>query len=365
LSALDGAAVPLLVFRVRELQRIAWRDGRPAARRVERQCWRGFVAGAGQTLRAGDVLGHARDSEDFLAALVSRARRPGTYPSSLDCRAALRRIGAALSPPGGPDVESGWTTLHGSAAAPELRRAIERALENGVRERERYAFFSTIGHELRTPLTSVRGYVDALLDGPLDPATTRRYLETARAETLRMSRLVEGMFDISLLDLRGAVASGERAALGRAVEAARAAVAATAQARGCTLALATGPGLEAALPAGLEVALGADVLVAVLINLLDNAIKHGRARGRVELSVKRHARHVELFVDDDGPGVVPEEREEIFALGRRSSSASAAGTGIGLAFVRMVLERSGGSIEALAGPLGGARFRLCLPLPPG
>src|SRR6516225_12395753 len=60
---------------------------------------------------------------------------------------------------------------------------------------------AAIGHELRTPLTSIRGYIETLLDGELDARTTRRFLETARREALRLGRLVEGMLEFSMLDL--------------------------------------------------------------------------------------------------------------------------------------------------------------------
>ncbi len=344
----------MLVVRVRDLQRVAWRKGRPAARRVERDLWRSFVESAGKVLRAGDVLGHARDSEDFLAALVSSARNPATELSSVDCRAALQRIGAALAPGNGQDVESGWTMLHEARLA-DLPRAIERALETGVRERERFAFFSTVGHELRTPLSAVRGYLETVLDETLDFETTRRYLTTARAETMRMSRLVDGMFDISLLDLRGAPERAERAPLATAATAAAAAVTPLARARGCRVCINSGTDLE--------VGLAADALTQVLINLLDNALKHGKEGGIVALSAARRGSRVEVCVDDDGPGVPAEERESIFALGRRGPGVRAAGSGLGLAFVRLILERSGGAAEALVSPLGGARLRLCLPLP--
>jgi two-component system, OmpR family, phosphate regulon sensor histidine kinase PhoR len=314
------------------------------------------VAGGGRVLRAGDVLGHARDSEDFLAALLSGARSHGIRPGSLDCRSALRRLADALAREAGAKIDSGWTMLKPSPDL-DLSAAIERALQNGAREDERYAFFSTVGHELRTPLTAVRGYVETLLDERLDSATARRYLETARSETLRMSRLVEGMFDISLLDLREISPTKSSAILAAAVRAAAEAVGPQVRAQGSRL--------ELASCSGIEIALAGDALTQILINILDNAVKHGRAGGRVELGALRRVSHVELWIDDDGPGIPPGERESIFALGQRSAGVRAAGSGLGLAFVRLMLERTGGAVEAVDSPLGGARFRLWLPLPAG
>jgi len=349
--------VPLLVVRVGALGRIAWREGRPAARKIERQCWQRLAERGKRLVRAGDARGHASSSEDFLVALLSGAREAPRRASAVDCRAVLRRLATTLVPAGVLETVSGWAILPDQCNDATLRDAIERALRDGARERERYEFFSTIGHELRTPLSAVRGYVEALLDERPDPATTRHFLETVRAEALRMSRLVDGMFDISLLDLAGASLPRERSLLEPALSAAEAAVSALLRSRRVRL--------ERSSYETIAVGLPADALTHVLINLLDNAAKHGRESGRVRVVAESLPSHVELVVDDDGPGIPPDERERVFGLGRRSTTARAAGTGLGLAFVRLLLERSGGSVEALEGPLGGARLRLCLPPPPG
>jgi two-component system CitB family sensor kinase len=108
-------------------------------------------------------------------------------------------------------------------------------------------------------------------------------------------------------------------------------------------------------------AIDGDRLALVLVNLVDNAIKHGRAAGYVRVSVELgHPRAVAIAVDDDGPGIAPLLRERIFALGERGAT-DADGSGIGLALARMILERAGGRIEAGDSPLGGARFLLTVP----
>jgi len=117
-------------------------------------------------------------------------------------------------------------------------------------------------------------------------------------------------------------------------------------------------------PAGpYVVAIGADRLVQALANVLDNAIKHGRERGRVLVSTASlDDRYVEIRVDDDGPGVPIGERETIFNLAQRGLNARAPGSGIGLAVVRLMVERIGGEVDVTQSLLGGAQFRLRLPL---
>jgi signal transduction histidine kinase len=160
------------------------------------------------------------------------------------------------------------------------------------------------------------------------------------------------MFEISLLDLAPTFAPAARASLDDALAAVGDACAAAARARDVALRMPPATSLA--------VALDADRLALVLINLVDNAIKHGRAGGCVGVALEAvHARTVSLVVDDDGPGVPPAERERIFALGERGGSGG--GTGIGLALVRMILERAGGRVEAGDAPSGGARFTVVLP----
>jgi len=357
LRAVGGAApVPLLVVRLRDLERIAWREGRPAARAVERRSLRSFVETATRSLRSSDLLAHDDDSATFLAALVSPNRNSGSVATPTDCRATLARLASAMEVAGGMRVETGWTLLYGIAGDARLSHAVESALERGACEKERYDFFSTIGHELRTPLTSIRGYLETLLEQDLEPAVARRFLDVARNEAMRLGRLVDGMFDISVLDLRAGAYHAEATQLSPAIAAAINAVAPFAAARQTDLALLACPPYE--------VAIGADRLAQVMINVLENAIKHGRERGRVYVSVEPLDRYIEVRIDDDGPGIDRAEREAVFTLARRGANARARGSGIGLAVARLMLERIGGEVDVIASLLGGAQFRIRLPLMP-
>ncbi len=350
----DGAApIPLLVVRVRDLERLAWREGRAAARSLERRSLQSFQATATRVLRASDVLAHDDESEDFIAALISPTRSPGSVATPTDCRATLARLASAMESAGEMRVETGWTVLHGIGNDQRLARAVESALERGARERERYDFFSTIGHELRTPLTSIRGYLETLIEGDLDPRTARKFLEVARTEAERMGRLVDGMFDLSVLDLRADSARVEFSELLSCIATAVDAIAPVAAVRGAQMSLLSGEDRQ--------IAIGADRLVQILINVLENAVKHGRENGRIEISyLALDGRYLEIRIDDDGPGVVAEERESIFSLAKRGTTV-ARGTGIGLAIVRLMVERVGGEVDVTTSPLGGARFRVRVP----
>ncbi|HET9029033.1 MAG TPA: HAMP domain-containing sensor histidine kinase, partial [Candidatus Aquilonibacter sp.] len=223
----------------------------------------------------------------------------------------------------------------------------------GARERERFEFLATVGHELRTPLTSIRGYIETVLDDEIDRRTSRRFLETARREALRLARLVEGMLEFSLLDSSSmyAGAADVVALVHGAVEAlhpiaAESGVTLTVQADGTALGR-----------------IGADACMHALLNLIENGIKYARAGGRVGVTVERQDPFVCVLVDDDGPGVAYADRERIFAYRERGNAPEGVrGAGVGLTIVRTVVERVGGRVHVEVSPAGGARFVVALPL---
>ena len=343
-------AVPLLAFRLPGLERTAWRDGVRAARALERRARETFAHAVGRVLRAGDLIAHDRGSDVFVAALTAPTRAGAGSLSPIDVRGALARIAALLDGLGGLGVDAGWTLY---VSAEDLPAAIARAIVRGAQERERYAFFSAVGHELRTPLASIRGYLETLANEQVAPRRRRRFIAIAHAEAIRLGRLIDAMFELSLLDLAATFPQPASGALDAACATAASACAPAAAERGVALTM-------PALPPT-PVAIDGDRLTMVLINLFANAIKHGRPGGRIDVAVSLASpRMVTLAIDDDGPGISPADRERVFTLGARGPT-QAPGSGIGLAFVRMILERTGGRIEIGDAPRGGARFTVTLP----
>jgi signal transduction histidine kinase len=302
-------------------------------------------------VRDGDALAHAGGSDRFAVAMLAPARA-GRPAGAADARVALERIGAAMSLSTGWRMETGWWPVTQRSEVEAFAETIDAALERGARERERCELLATVGHELRTPLTSIRGYIETLLDGDVDTPTTRRFLETARREALRLGRLVDGMLEFSMLDLStSAVCTGCDAV--EQIEATVEAIAPLARERG--IAIATR--MPVAAPARID----ADAFVHVLVNLVENAIKYGRDGGLIEISCAREAPFVSIAVDDDGPGIAGDERESIFRMGVRGGVAGRPGCGIGLAIVKAIVDRAGGEVRAATSPLGGARFIVRVP----
>lgn len=341
----------LLVLRLPALADLAWQHGKPAALQLERTAARIFRQACSTQLRGGDLIAHDPGSDRFLAALVAPPRK-STMPIVPAGRCALERIAGDMSGRLGLPIESGWTPVAAVPNRAALDAAIERALERGQRERERYEFFAAVGHELRTPLSAIRGYLETVLDDRPDDATAQRFLEIARRETMRMGRLLEGMFEFSLLDL--SAGAGASCSAGDQIEAACDAVAPLAAERGIAV--------VRDAPGGLRVAMESDALLQTLVNILQNALKYGNDGGVVSVRARAMEGEVIVSIDDDGPGIAAADRDAVFGFrARGASAAERPGAGIGLAIVKNIVDRAGGSVECGASHLGGARFRIVLP----
>jgi len=342
------ACVPLLVFRVPEFERVAWRTGRRDARALEQRTANAFASVARNVVRHEDVLAHDAGSDCFAIALTAPARS-GAIPDRSAVRAALERIAAATSLATGRPLETGWWPVE---RAETIVATLAMALERGARERRHGQLLATVGHELRTPLTSIRGYVETLLDGELDAATARRFLETVRREALRLGRLVDGMLEFSMLDL-SAGWSGRVTDLVACASCAVETALPLARERNVTLHVNGAQEVHARIDA--------DLCMHALVNLIENAVNYCGENGIVEVACVRDRRNARVTVDDDGPGVAACDRESIFNLGVRATTQRP-GNGIGLAVVKAVIERAGGDVHAVESPLGGARFTVRLPL---
>src|SRR5438477_1793460 len=352
-NSLPGSEqLPLLVLRLPELEQVAWREGKRAARRVERRAALAFRAAASRVLRAGDRCMHEH-GRDVFAIVVAAPSRGVARPAASNCRAMLGRIASEMATQTGLHIETGWILIARSAKAP-YPEEIQGALERGSRERERYEFFAAIGHELRTPLASIRGYLETLIDGELDSPTSQRFLHTAQREALRMGRMIDGMFEFSLLDLSADGFGAHSCDVAEQIALAIEIVAPLATARGMTI------GRDVVSPASASIE--PDACQQLVINLLENATKYGNDGGTIGVTLSADKDCVRIVVDDDGPGIGEAERSSVFALRVRGrESAARHGAGIGLAIVKLIAERAGGSAAVSDSPLGGARLEVLLP----
>jgi len=207
-------------------------------------------------------------------------------------------------------------------------------------------FTADAGHELRTPLTSVQATLSALSRHPDIPTAQRT--ELVRDALSEHRRLVD------LLDGLQAMARGD-ASPGTVGDVDLAEVVAAA----FDQASSRHPEVrwESSLPDEPVCVRGWETGLRLLIdNLLENAARHGRAEGRV--AVTMHADGPVVLVDDDGPGIAKAQRGRVFEPFARVEGTQAPGSGLGLALAGQQARAHGATIEISDAPLGGARFEV-------
>ncbi len=228
-------------------------------------------------------------------------------------------------------------------------RALVPIRESLRRQRD---FAADASHELRTPLTVIRGNVELLRSERGDPATRADAFGDIESEVGRMTSLVEQLLllartDSDALELEiGAADLADEAA--DALEA----FSPIAQGKGVRLALDAEPAPVKGDSSRLRQLAGI---------LVDNAVRHSPNGGWVTIHVKEAGGQATLVVDDDGPGIRPDDLPHVFDRFWRAADAPEGGSGLGLAIAAWIVERHGGTIRAENRPAGGARFTAVLP----
>jgi signal transduction histidine kinase len=265
-----------------------------------------------------------------VVALVAMTARSVTRPL-VELASAARRLSTDLRQP--PLPERGPTETRDAVRAFNLMQARIRA---GIEERER--FLAAVSHDLKTPVTRLRLRSEMLAD----PELRERYI----ADLDEMQHLLEGALDylrgkavdepVQVVDIVALVESlvDDYAGLGE---------------------------VSLAAPEALQCPARPRALRRALMNLIDNALRYGR---RAQVTLRHGAGSVEILVEDEGPGVEPEELERVFEPFHRlegSRNRETGGSGLGLAIARHIARAQGGDITLANRPEGGLRALLTLP----
>lgn len=228
------------------------------------------------------------------------------------------------------------------------------AAELQAAETTRRRFFQDAAHELRTPLAVIDATTSAVLDGvyPHDD----RHLETIRAQSRLLGRIVDDLRTVSLADAGTLPLRRERVD----VEPLLAAVARDMGPR------ATAAAITVAVQAGGAPAVMADPdrVRQVVAALVDNALRHTPGGGWVRLEARSEGVWAVLAVADSGPGVAEADLPHVFDRFYQADEArdrSTGTSGLGLAIVRALVEAQGGTVTAANEPGAGARFEVRLP----
>ena len=233
------------------------------------------------------------------------------------------------------------------------QRAAEESHLRMETEQMRSALLSAVSHDLRTPLATITGAASTLRSQgeKLGEATRDDLIESISEEAERLSRLVSNLLDMTRLS--GSVSlHRELCPLDDIVGSA-------------LLRLETrldGRPVTTAFPEDLPPVSVDEVLWGQLVlNLVENAIKHTPAGTGIELAAGTTEREIWMDIRDRGPGFDPEEQQHIFEKFYRGQRTRASGAGLGLAICQAIAQAHGGSIEASNRMGGGASVRVRLP----
>ena len=290
----------------------------------------GSVGAATAHAMIGQLVGRATVTVEDLMAVASESAQILEYSARLEAREAeLTRTAGAL------------------------REANEKLTQLSL---QKDAFLSQISHELRTPMTSIRAFSEILTEGDLPPETVMRYGRIIHDEAKRLTRLLDDLLDLSVLENGAVQLTVGLASLQGMIDTA------------LTAARATRPDREFQVVRDLPsetiyLKTDADRLTQVFINLISNARKYCDApRPELRIAVRHKGGRVTVDFVDNGKGIAKDSQALIFEKFSRLTDANrAGGAGLGLAICREIMQNLGGSVAYVPGQ-GGAAFRVTVPL---
>lgn len=231
--------------------------------------------------------------------------------------------------------------------------AHERELEAARRD-----LVAAVSHDLRTPLASIRVMAEALADGLVsDPITVERYVRTIRAQVESLSALIDDLFELSQLDATHLALELESASLCDLVSDTLESLRAQAEQKGVGLIGQVDPAVD-------PVRMNPQKMQRVLLNLVQNAIRHTPADGTVMITAQPVPGGVQVDVTDTGEGIAPEELPRVFDWfyrGEKSRSRAYGGAGLGLTIAKGIVEAHGGRIWVESTLGRGSKFSFILP----
>jgi signal transduction histidine kinase len=246
----------------------------------------------------------------------------------------------------------------------ELARAFNAMADGLARLEElRRNMVTDVAHELRTPLSNIRGYLEALQDGVVEPE--RRIIDSLHEEAMLLNHLVDDLQELSLAEAGQLRLERQPVALADIVDRAVKAIRLRAGAERITL--------QVDLPEDLLVDVDPQRIGQVLRNLLENALTHTPPGGEIAVAAhdacpepgRRDDQWIEVGVRDTGSGIAAGDLPYVFERFYRadkSRSRATGGAGLGLAIARQLVEAHGGRIWVESTEGEGCTFTLTLPL---
>lgn len=292
-----------------------------------------------------EVLSHPRLSSLITTILSSRTGQEAEIVLSPGGRCLHIEAAAA-----GGDRENEACAVLVFHDITELRR-----LENIRKD-----FVANVSHELRTPLTSIKGYVEALLDGGKDdPETAVNFLGIILKQSDRLNLILEDLLELSKIESGSVSFKEDPLDLRALIERTLSMIKPIADKKGHRLVAR----LDDPLP---PIAGDESRFVQILTNLLDNAVKYTPEHGTITLAAQAGPdQTIDVSVSDTGIGIPEPDRPRVFERFYRVDKARSrelGGTGLGLAIVKHLVEGHGGQVWVEGNQPQGSRFIVRLPV---
>ncbi|MBV0912306.1 sensor histidine kinase [Anianabacter salinae] len=296
--------------------------------RLERQL-AGSVGAATAHAMVGQMTGETAVTVEDLMAVADETAQMMEYSNQLEAKSA----------------ELGRT-------ARQLRDVNEKLTQLSI---QKDSFLSQISHELRTPMTSIRAFSEILMEGGANESERRRFAHIIHDETIRLTRLLDDLLDLSVLENGQVTLNRAVVSLSEVIDRAIASTVPPGTERGFEIRRT--PEAER-----LQVDTDPDRLAQVFINLISNARKYCAApEPSLRIVVSDQGGAVTVDFIDNGHGIPASGQTMIFEkFARLTDQARAGGAGLGLAICREVMAKLGGAITYLPGQ-GGAAFRVTVP----
>lgn len=223
-------------------------------------------------------------------------------------------------------------------------------------EEYQHTFIANVSHDFRSPLTSIKGYLEAILDGTIPPEMYEKYLTRVITETERLNKLTQGMLTLNSLDNKGYL-SRTNFDINRIVKDTAASFEGTCEAKNIMLDLTFSDSIQMVY---------ADMgkIQQVLYNLIDNAIKFSHHDSTIYIRTSIKNEKVFVSVKDTGIGIPKSSQKKIwerFYKSDLSRGKDKKGTGLGLAIVKEIIQSHGENIDCISTEGVGTEFIFSLP----
>lgn len=230
------------------------------------------------------------------------------------------------------------------------------AMELNKMEEYQHKFIANVSHDFRSPLTSIKGYLEAIIDGTIPPELYEKYLNIVIAETERLNKLTQGMLTLNSLDSKGFL-TRTNFDINRVIKDTAAAFEGICNSRGITFDLTFNDSIQMVY---------ADLgkIQQVLYNLIDNAIKFSHEDSVIYIQASEKHEKIFVSVKDTGAGIPKDSIKKIwdrFYKSDPSRGKDKKGTGLGLSIVKEIIQAHDENIDVVSTEGVGTEFIFSLP----